>query len=207
MCSSGCAAALILSRHLPVLPLLRLQADGTPVGGLATWLRMSSHLSKPGDAPAEPPSPSDSEGSSASGGRTRTAAVLDFNALDKPKPVAKPVLVSAPAEAAAAPPPAAKPAVPAADATAGPAQPAPAVAASPDGARGGSRLLRALLVLLLLAGLLLAGPLALQAYAPALAQRFMPSKLHCLVKPFFFCGHVILDHDLQAYCSASHSCL
>lgn len=121
------------------------QAAAPPNGGLATWLRMSSHLSKPTEAAAEPASPASSEASlssSGSGSRARTVASLDFQSVEK-QPAAKAEAAKAEAEAAkpagvedstaaAAPAAAAEPATKPAPAA------APAVPAAPKAAQSTS---------------------------------------------------------------------
>lgn len=161
------------------------QAATTPGGGLATWLRMPSHLSKPSEAPAEPSSPSGSDSSDASDGsggtRSRTVATLDFNEV-KPKAAA-----AQDTAATAAPKPASEPA-PAAK-----GQAAPAPAASQRTSRRPARSAAAarapsqpssvlslpavqLVLLCLVAGLLLVAPLALRVVPPSLVQRYLPGK-------------------------------
>lgn len=223
-CSRSRCFAAWMPRMLTHGSLLPSQADTTPgsFGGLASWLRTSAHLTRPGEEPVQPPSPAsgDESPSPGKGGRS-VSAVLDFNAVEARS--ATPTAAAADAEPAPTPKlaPAAKP--PAADAakqaqTAKQAVPAPAVAPQPEsqpvsqlakveiaqpakaaaaptpaalavaptaaehqglGPARSSRasVLRAVLLLCLLAGLLLAGPLALHAYAPAMAQRNLPGKL------------------------------
>ena len=148
------------------------QAGGTPQAfDFSSWLRMSSHLSKPEESPeASLSASSDGEEGDT---RDRTVAALDFAALGaqeaaSPAPAAaspaKPVKqaqAAKPVEAA----PAAAPALPAAR----PAARQPAAAR-----RSGPTALGAVLLMFLLALLLLASPVALVAYTPALSQRLMP---------------------------------
>lgn len=159
---------------------------GTPKG-LASWLQLTSHLSKPDEA-QEPGSPASSSDDSSARGEAQAApvAVLDFTALEPKaappaaaklaaKPSAKPaapVTVPAPAPAQAA----AQAAAPAAPKQAPAAAPRAALARKPA-ARGaaGSTGLSMLLAACLLALLLLAAPVALHAYAPALARRYTPA--------------------------------
>lgn len=196
--SGGCGSP---SRSLtPCFPthscrLLLLQADATPVGGLATWLRMSAHLTRPDDVPADQPSPVSGDSSPEVEGRA-VSAVLDFSPLEqkdsKPSaPPAAPTVVGPAAPAAAVAPrqvaqrakdvpaPAAvvPVAVPAAESVAAPAV-APAAASTAarrPAANGGRSVLRAMLALFLLAALLLGGPVALHVYAPALSHRYLPA--------------------------------
>lgn len=220
--------ARLLSLHHSTLQALTRslpssQADSTPgsFAGLASWLRTSAHLTRPGQGPAEPPSPASGDASPSPGkGGRPVSAVLDFNAVEPrastspaAAAVAKPAAPASKPAAAAVPKPTPAPAVklPAASKATKQAQPAkqaaPAAAAAPQpsaqlakaaavaapaavaaapvaavrqrpGAThsAGTAALRVLLLVCLLAGLLLAGPLALHAYAPALAQRSLPGE-------------------------------
>lgn len=165
-----------------------LQAATAPTG-LATWLRMSSHLSKPAEAAAEPASPADSDASKAStgsgGARTHTVTSLDFNAAE-----AKAAVDSASAvPAAPAPKAATKPSGSAQPAVAAAPKTSQRVAASQPTQTGTERhaaaarterssllalpAVQLLLLCLLLPCLLLAAPLSMRAFDPALTQRYM----------------------------------
>lgn len=179
------------------------QAAAPPTGGLATWLRMSSHLSKPTEAAAEPASPASSEASlssSGSGSRARTVASLDFQAVEK-QPAAKAeaeaakpagvedstaaVAPAAAAELATKPAPAAARAVPAAPKAAQSASVSQPARASTQRRSTAVRTERSslltlpavqLVLLCLLGGLLLAAPLAMRAFNPTLTQRYLPGE-------------------------------
>ena len=178
-----------------------LQAATAPTGGLATWLRMSSHLSKPAEAAAEPASPADSDASKAStgsgGARTHTVTSLDFNTAE-----AKAAVDSASAvPAAPAPKATTKPAGSAQPAVAAAPKTSQRVAASQPTQTGTERhaaaarterssllalpAVQLLLLCLLLPCLLLAAPLSMRAFDPALTQRYMRGGCHgmdCAVK-------------------------